>query len=151
MKARQLILIGFALATAACGQRAVEVDHPFYLMFIEDPRQVALFRCPGQPGVGCAIDGLPGPYVEAAGANERFIVVAQRAGADRVGPTRYYYFAAGPGGDGRMGQQPRADRRPSRRAAIRSGEGAPGAAGIHRPAVAPAIHLSWTFSESPPA
>ena len=106
MKARQLLLIGLGLATAACGQRAVEVDHPFYLMFIEDPREVALFRCPGQPGVGCAIDGLPGPYVEAAGANERFIVVAQRAGADRVGPTRYYYFARVPEETGGWGNNP---------------------------------------------
>ena len=93
MKARQLLLIGLGLATAACGQRAVEVDHPFYLMFIEDPREVALFRCPGQPGVGCAIDGLPGPYVEAAGANERFVVVAQRPSEGEGGPTRYFYFA----------------------------------------------------------
>lgn len=85
-----------AFAAAACGRRAVEVDHPFYLMFIEDPREVALFRCPNGPdsGAGCAMDGLPGPRVTAAGANARFVVVARQPGAG--GPTLYYYFARVP-------------------------------------------------------
>ena len=91
MKTGQFLILGVALATAACG-REVEVDHPFYLMFIEDPDEVALFRCPNGPGNGCAIDGLPGPYVTAAGANDRFVVVAQQP-SPGGGPTRYYYFA----------------------------------------------------------
>ena len=37
-----------------------------------------------------------GAYVEAAGADERFVVVAQRPGSDGGGPTRYYYFARVP-------------------------------------------------------
>jgi hypothetical protein len=96
MRVGQLLWIGIALATAACGSRAVEVDHPFYLMFIEDSREVALFRCPDEPGIGCAIDGLPGPFVSAAGANERFIVVAQQPSSVAGGPTSYYYFARVP-------------------------------------------------------
>jgi hypothetical protein len=92
----RLLWIAIALATAGCGRGVIEVDDPFYLMYIEDPREVALFRCPIEPGVGCAIDGLPGPYVEAAGADERFIVVAQRPSGRESGPTRYYYFARVP-------------------------------------------------------
>lgn len=90
--ARPLLPV-LALALAGCERRSVEVDHPFYLMFIEDPREVALFRCPDGPGLGCAIDGLPGPRVVAAGADERFVVVAQRPGPDAGGPTLYFYFA----------------------------------------------------------
>jgi hypothetical protein len=74
----------------------VEVDHPFYLTFIENPGDVALFRCPNGPGTGCAIDGLPGPRIVAAGANERFVAVAQEPNSDANGPTSYYYFARVP-------------------------------------------------------
>lgn len=90
---RILFIIAIMLAATACDRRVQEVDHPFYLMFIEDPREVALFRCPDKPGVGCAIDGLPGPRVVAAGANEKFVVVAQQPNSDAGGPTTYYYFA----------------------------------------------------------
>ena len=96
MRVRPLLLIFCSLAIAACDRRYKEVDHPFYLMFIEDPREVALFRCPNEPGIGCAIDGLPGRYVVAAGADKRFVVVAQRSDPDVSGPTRYYYFARVP-------------------------------------------------------
>ena len=65
-------------------------------MFIEDPREVALFRCPNEPGTGCAIDGLPGPYLVAAGADKRFVVVAQHSDPDVSGPNQYYYFARVP-------------------------------------------------------
>jgi hypothetical protein len=92
--ARYLVPV-LALLACAC-DRAVEVDHPFYLMFIEDSRDVALFRCPERPGQGCAIDGLPGPRVVAAGADERFVVVAQQPVAEAGGETRYYYFARVP-------------------------------------------------------
>ena len=92
-----LLFLAFcSLVLAGCDRRYKEVDHPFYLMFIEDPRDVALFRCPDEPGIGCAIDGLPGPYVIAAGADKRFIVVAQRSDPEVIGPTRYYYFARVP-------------------------------------------------------
>jgi hypothetical protein len=94
------------LASAACNRRYKEIDHPFYLMFIEDPREVALFRCPQEPGIGCAIDGLPGPYVFAAGADERFVVVAQRPDADVSGPTTYYYFARAPQETSGWGKNP---------------------------------------------
>jgi hypothetical protein len=93
---KNAFLAAVALAASGCGSPAVEVDHPFYLMFIEDPREVALFRCPKDPGNGCAIDGLPGPFVTAAGANKRFVVVAQQPDADGGGPERYYYFARVP-------------------------------------------------------
>lgn len=96
MRLGSLLLSLCTLAITACDRRYNEVDHPFYLMFIEDPREVALFRCPSEPGIGCAIDGLPGPYVVAAGADRRFVVVAQRSDPDAGGPTRYYYFARVP-------------------------------------------------------
>jgi hypothetical protein len=73
-----------SLACAACGGGPVEVDHPFYLDALED-QEAALFRCPNGPDEGCAIDGLPGPGVLAAGADERHVVVQSTSG--------YYYFA----------------------------------------------------------
>ena len=91
-----LFIGGIALAAAACDRGVVEVDHPFYLMSIEDPREVALFRCPGEPGVGCAIDGLPAPRIVAAGADQRHVVVAQQRASDASGRTSYYYFARVP-------------------------------------------------------
>jgi hypothetical protein len=106
MSARRLLLLGIVLALAACGRRAVEVDHPFYLMFIEDPNEVALFRCPKGPGGGCAIDGLPGPRVTAAGANERFVAVARQPNSDAAAPTLYYYFARVPEETGGWGNNP---------------------------------------------
>lgn len=98
--------MGLALSTAGCGSPAVEVDHPFYLMSFEDPREVALFRCPEKPGAGCAVDGLPGPYVMAAGANERFVVVAQRSGSKGSSPASYYYFARVPQETAGWGKNP---------------------------------------------
>ena len=96
MRFGPVLLTVCSISLAACDGRYHEVDHPFYLMFIEDPRGVALFRCPKEPGIGCAIDGLPGPYVVAAGADKRFVVVAQRSDPDGSGATRYYYFARVP-------------------------------------------------------
>jgi hypothetical protein len=90
-----IILASVALATA-CEWRPVEVSRPFYLMYIKDPREVALFRCPDGPDRGCAIDGLPGPRVIAAGADARFVVVAQLPEDGASGPVRYYYFARVP-------------------------------------------------------
>ena len=45
---------------------------------------MALYRCPDGPDGGCARDGLPGPAVAAAGANNDYLVVRTSAG--------YYYF-----------------------------------------------------------
>lgn len=70
----------------SCGP--VEVADPFYLDHIPDSSEVALYRCPDGPAKGCAIDGLPGPQVIAAGGSDRFIVVHNSAG--------YYYFARTP-------------------------------------------------------
>jgi len=106
MRVVPLLLLSCSLAMAACDRRYKEVDHPFYVMFIEDPREVALFRCPDEPGVGCAIDGLPGPYVVAAGADKRFVVVAQRSDPEASGPTRYYYFARVPQETSGWGRNP---------------------------------------------
>lgn len=94
MKASLYMALTLALLVAGCGQRPVEVDHPFYLSFIEDPHEVALFRCSNSPDDGCAIDGLPGPRVIAAGANKRFLAVAQEPTSG--GEARYYYFARVP-------------------------------------------------------
>ncbi|HEY0413269.1 MAG TPA: hypothetical protein VGD66_09010 [Allosphingosinicella sp.] len=87
MKLRGSFIL-FALLAAGCGRRFVEVDHPFYLGYFEDPDEVALFRCPRGPDEGCAVDGLPGPRVVAAGADRRFVVVHATQG--------YYYFARVP-------------------------------------------------------
>jgi hypothetical protein len=100
------ILAAATLLVAASGVRAVEVDHPFYLTFIEDPRDVALFRCPDGPDRGCAIDGLPGPRVLAAGANKRFVVILQQSKASPRAPARYYYFARVPGETRGWGNNP---------------------------------------------
>jgi hypothetical protein len=88
------LAIPLALLSAAC-QRPVEVDDPFYLKFVGDSGEVALFRCPDGPDGGCAVDGLPGPEVIAAGANERYVVVQQMPTSD-ASTTRYYYFARVP-------------------------------------------------------
>ena len=96
MRFGPLLLAVCSIGLVACERRYKEVDHPFYLMFLDDPREVALFRCPDEPGIGCAIDGLPGKYVVGAGADKRFVVVAQRLGPDASGPNHYYYFARVP-------------------------------------------------------
>jgi hypothetical protein len=88
MKSGRSALIALALACAACGRGPIEVDHPFYLHHFEDPDQVALVRCPDGPDGGCALDGLPGPIIVAAGADERFVAVQSNRG--------YYYFARVP-------------------------------------------------------
>jgi hypothetical protein len=80
----RLPILALLLAATAC-DRKVEVDHPFYLWSIESPDETALFRCPRGPDEGCAIDGLPGPRVFAAGADPKHVVVASTQG--------YFYFA----------------------------------------------------------
>jgi hypothetical protein len=63
---------------------------------------VALFRCPHGPDKGCAIDGLPGPKVTAAGASRRYIDVAQL----KSGVVVYYYFERVPQESGGYGANP---------------------------------------------
>jgi hypothetical protein len=82
---------------SACGSRPFEVDAPFYLWHLED-EEAALFRCPHGPDRGCAIDGLPGPTVLAAGADKRFVVVRSTNG--------YFYFARVPSEKSGWGNSP---------------------------------------------
>jgi hypothetical protein len=80
---------------AACEPASIPVAGPFYLTYFENPREMALFRCPG-PGSGCAIDGLPGPTVYAAGADQKYIVVASHPfsnGQIKRSIVQYFYFA----------------------------------------------------------
>ena len=100
------LCLASCLVTAACGNRAVEVDHPFYLTSIEDSGDIALFRCPDGPKHGCAVDGLPGPRVLRAGANKRYVVVAQQPLSDAERRTAYYYFARVPEESGAYGMNP---------------------------------------------
>lgn len=92
------IFILVALLGAACEPQFTEVDHPFYLGYIEDPGEIALFRCPTGVDGSCAIDGLPGPGVIAAGADRRFVVVQSDLG--------YYYFERVPQETGGWGNNP---------------------------------------------
>ncbi|MFM5929315.1 MAG: hypothetical protein ACKOPQ_00220 [Novosphingobium sp.] len=71
------------LALSAC-DTMTEVSDPFYIGFIEDPGEVYLFRCL-EGGKSCAVDGLPGPGVVAAGADARHVVV-------RLGDGTYVWF-----------------------------------------------------------
>lgn len=87
----KLALIACAFASAlviGCSSRGHEVSHPFYVMSPADSDVRALFRCPDGPDNGCAIDGLPGPDVFAAGGDARYIVVARH----RAGHDEYLYF-----------------------------------------------------------
>lgn len=87
----KLVPVAFAFATAlmtGCSPRGHEVSHPFYVMSPADSDERALFRCPNGPEGGCAIDGLPGPDVFAAGGDAKYIVVARH----RAGQDEYFYF-----------------------------------------------------------
>jgi hypothetical protein len=98
------MLILIALLGGGCEPRFKEVDHPFYLGHFEDPDDLSLFRCPtGVNGV-CAVDGLPGPGVVAAGADKRFVVVQSKAG--------YYYFERVPQETSGWGNNPERIRGP---------------------------------------
>lgn len=80
-----------SLSTAllvGCSPVVQEVSRPFYVMYVADSNERALFRCPDGPEGGCAIDGLPGPDVFAAGGNATHIVIARHR-ADR---DEYFYF-----------------------------------------------------------
>lgn len=85
----RLLPVLVAPFVVSCDRNPVEVSHPFYLTYPENPADMALFRCPEGPKNGCAQDGLPGPKVIAAGADRRFVTVA----VERDGGTAYYYFA----------------------------------------------------------
>lgn len=99
-------LLLLAALTGGCDSSYVEVDHPFYLRHHELPHRFALFRCPNGPGEGCAIDGVPGPEIVAAGADERHVVVERRATRAGRGPSEYLYFARVPEETGGWGRNP---------------------------------------------
>src|SRR5687767_7927091 len=98
------IAILIALLCAGCQPRFVEVDHPFYLGYFDDPGEIWLFRCPSGVNGGCAVDGLLGPGVVAAGADSRFVVVQSSVG--------YYYFERIPRETGGWGHNPERIRGP---------------------------------------
>jgi len=83
---------------AGCSRAPVHVAGPFYLDTLPDTSDVYLFRCPsgpGEGGVGCAVDGLPGPHVVRAGGNAHYVVVVEAVDLGD-GPSRYFYFARVP-------------------------------------------------------
>lgn len=86
--ARIAILGLSTVLMVGCSLMAREVSGPFYVMYVADSDERALFRCPDGPNEGCAIDGLPGPDVFAAGGNATYIVVARH----RAGRDEYFYF-----------------------------------------------------------
>ena len=80
-------------------------------MWIDISEDMALYRCPGGPdgGVGCAVDGLPGSTVFAAGADSRYIVVARHPRDNNLthkDVTQYFYFARVPQESKGWGQNP---------------------------------------------
>lgn len=81
---------------AACGQGAIEVAHPFYVIPVPDSTMMGLYRCPDGPSEGCAIDGLPRPAVLATGADNTYVVIKRRGGEDGVKRTEYFYFRRPP-------------------------------------------------------
>jgi hypothetical protein len=103
MKALALLAIPVIACTAvACDRRSREVSHPFYVQELSDSTEQALYRCPDGPDGGCAIDGLPGPNVVAAGADDTHVVVAQQSNGRVV----YFYFARVPEEAGAYGLNP---------------------------------------------
>ena len=89
------VFFGLVVLLQGCdgiGGRVV-VDHPFYLWHTGRPELTALYRCPQGDDGGCAIDGLPGPRVIAAGATKQHVAVQQM---QPDGTTVYYYFARVP-------------------------------------------------------
>jgi hypothetical protein len=86
------------LLLMGCDSDATHVAGPFYLMWVDISEETALYRCPDGPdrGIGCAIDGLPGSTVFAAGADRRYVVVARHPrdnNATNKDITQYFYFA----------------------------------------------------------
>ena len=63
-----------ALLLSGCNRMAA-VDDPFYIGSIENAGETYLFRCLEGAGKACAVDGLPGPGVVAAGADRNHVVV----------------------------------------------------------------------------
>ena len=96
----RIALLGLGLLGSACAPSTIEVDHPFYLTFIDSADDAAVYRCLNGPDRGCAHDEyLPGPTIFAAGANAKYVAMARHP---RVGDktelrrTEYYYFARVP-------------------------------------------------------
>jgi len=83
LRFKQLPFFLLAFVLTGCEGDPIEVSHPFYLWHLEDPSGIYLFRCL-EPAKGCAVDGLPGPGVTAAGADKKYVVVKTDHG--------YFYF-----------------------------------------------------------
>jgi len=84
------------LFLTACEPQNTHVVGPFYLSYFETRDQMALFRCPGEPDQGCAIDGLPNATVYAAGGDNNYVVVARHPHANestKRDVSEFFYFA----------------------------------------------------------
>ncbi|HEY3814241.1 MAG TPA: hypothetical protein VGL66_13530 [Caulobacteraceae bacterium] len=90
-----MTLVLAAALLGGCSRPPVHVSGPFYVGTLAETNDVYLIRCPHGPDEGCAVDGLPGPRIVAAGANGRYIVVAQAGDSDDQ-ERRYFYFARVP-------------------------------------------------------
>ena len=81
----RLFVLGVALLCEACGNGSIEVEHPYYLHYMDGLHEVALIRCPDIERSGCAFGILPDITVRAAGVDDRYVVAQTDRG--------YYYFA----------------------------------------------------------
>lgn len=95
---RAVAIFLFALLLSGCGRTTTHVAGPFYLTYFENPHEMLLFRCPNGPDEGCAGESFPDATFFAAGASEKYIVLArhpyndQNRSLDRD-RTEYFYFA----------------------------------------------------------
>lgn len=95
MERRRLLPL-FALLLGACGGFVHDetLAGPWRLVAVD--RQEDMMLCRSIEGGGCAGDGLPGPRIIAAGADERHVVVIRRAPSSdaRTGGSadEYYYL-----------------------------------------------------------
>lgn len=79
----------------ACKPQNTHVVGPFYLSYFETRDEMALFRCPGGPDNGCAIDGLQDATVYAAGGDNKHVVVARHPrtnGSTKQDISEFFYF-----------------------------------------------------------
>jgi hypothetical protein len=96
MRAAAIFL--FALLLSGCGRTTTHVAGLFYLTYFENPDEMLLFRCPNGPDEGCAGESFPDATVFAAGASEKYIVLARHPYNDKDRSldrdrTEYFYFA----------------------------------------------------------
>lgn len=90
---RRLIPI-FALLLGACGGFVHDetLAGPWRLVAVD--RQEDMILCRSIEGGSCAGDGLPGPRIIAAGADERHVVVIRRAPSGRSADEYYFLIRA---------------------------------------------------------